>query len=81
MSKRLQVLMPDSEMLEIQRLASSERITVGEFVRRALREARLRRPVVDAQTKLKAVRRAAEVAFPTAEIADMLDEIERGYRT
>jgi hypothetical protein len=81
MSKRLQVLMPDSEMAEIQRLASSERITVGEFVRRTLREARLRRPVADPQTKLKAVRRAAEFAFPTAEIADMLDEIERGYRT
>lgn len=79
MSKRLQVLVPDREMLEIQRLARSERITVGEWVRRTLREARLRKPATDPETKLKAVRRAAEFAFQTADIQQMLNEIERGY--
>ena len=81
MSKRLQVLVPDREMLEIQRLARSERITVGEWVRRTLREARMRKPATDSDAKLKAVRRAAGFAFPTADIDDMLDEIERGYRS
>jgi hypothetical protein len=81
MSKRLQVLLPDQEMLDIQRLARRDHITVGEWVRRALREARTRKPVNDAETKLKAVRRGAEYAFPTADIEGMLDEIERGYRT
>ena len=38
MSKRLQVLLPDSEMEEIQRLAGRERLAVGEWVRRTLRE-------------------------------------------
>jgi hypothetical protein len=80
MSKRLQVLVPDREMLEIQRLARSERLTVGEWVRRTLREARKRKPSTDSETKLKAVRRAAQYAFPTADIDDMLEEIERGYR-
>jgi hypothetical protein len=80
MSKRLQVLLPDDEMSDIQRLARRERITVGDWVRRALREARARKPVNDPETKLKAVRRAAECAFPTADIEQMLDEIERGYR-
>ena len=68
-------------MLEIQRLARSERITVGEWVRRTLREARMRKPATDSDAKLKAVRRAAGFAFPTADIDDMLDEIERGYRS
>ncbi len=79
-SKRLQVLLPDREMLEIQRLARSERITVGEWVRRTLREARMRKPATDAETKLKAVRGAVAFAFPTADIETMLDEIERGCR-
>lgn len=80
MSKRLQVLLPDQEMLEIQRLAKRERITTGEWVRRALREARESKPVNDPETKLKAIRRAAECSFPTADIEQMNAEIERGYQ-
>jgi hypothetical protein len=81
MSKRLQVLLPDRQMSEIQRLARSERITVGEWVRRTLREARMRKPSTDSETKLNAVRRAARFTFPTADIENMLEEIERGYRS
>jgi hypothetical protein len=80
MSKRLQVLIPDSEMSDIQRLAKSERLTVGEWVRRTLRDARASRPVIDPETKLKAVRRGAKCSFPTADIDQMLGEIERGYQ-
>ena len=80
MSKRLQVLLPDPEMLELQRLAKRERITVGEWVRRALRDARASRPVIDPETKLKAVRRGASYSFPTADLEQMLSEIERGYQ-
>ena len=81
MSKRLQVLLPDQEMAEIQRFARRERLTVGEWVRRVLREARLRQPVHDPETKLKAVRKAASYSFPTADIDQMLSEIEQGYRS
>jgi hypothetical protein len=81
MSKRLQVLLPDSEMLDIQRLAKRERLTVGEWVRRILRDARASRPVIDPETKLNAVRRGAKYSFPTADIAQMLSEIERGYQS
>jgi hypothetical protein len=66
-------------MAEIRRLARSERLTVGEWVRRTLREARMRRPIVDRETKLKAIREAAQYSFPTADIDQMLREIERGY--
>ena len=80
MSKRLQVLLPDSEMEEIQQMARRERVAVGEWVRRALRAARARQPLNDPQVKLKAIRKAAEYSFPTADIQDMLTEIERGYQ-
>jgi hypothetical protein len=80
MSKRLQVLLPDPEMAEIRRLARREQVTVGEWVRRVLREARSGQPIHDAQFKLKAIRKAAEYSFPTADIDQMLEEIERGYR-
>ncbi len=79
MSKRLQVLIPDQEMSDIQRLAKRERMTVGEWVRRALRDARAARPVIEAENKLKAVRRAAGYSFPTGDVKQMLSEIERGY--
>ena len=79
MSKRLQVLLADREMDEIRRLARRDRLAVGEWVRRILREARSRRPDHKPQLKLKAVRSAAEYSFPTADIEQMLGEIERGY--
>jgi hypothetical protein len=79
MSKRLQVLLPDREMAEIQRLAKRENLTVGECFRRALREARSIRPSVEPEAKLKAVRLAVQYSFPTADVERMLKEIERGY--
>ena len=79
MSKRLQVLLADKEMEDVRRLAERERLTVGEWVRRTLREARANRPVAEPEAKLKAIRRAAKHSFPTAGIDQMLAEIERGY--
>jgi hypothetical protein len=80
MSKRLQVLLPDEEMTAIQTLAKREQLSVGEWVRRALREAKSARSSVDPEFKLRAVRRAAEHAFPTADVDQMLQEIDRGYQ-
>ncbi|HUS05197.1 MAG TPA: hypothetical protein VMZ52_02805 [Bryobacteraceae bacterium] len=80
MSKRLQVLLPDAEMSDIQRLAKREDLTVGEWVRRVLRDARASRPAVNPEIKLKAIRRGAKYSFPTADIEQMLSEIERGYQ-
>jgi hypothetical protein len=67
-------------MSDIQRLAKREHLTVGEWVRRVLRDARASRPAIDPETKLKAVRRGARYSFPTADIERMLSEIERGYQ-
>ena len=79
MSKRLQVLLPPEELSDIQRLAKRESLTVGEWVRRALREARIRRPVSEPDKKLKAIRRAVTHSFPTGDMEQMLDEIGKGY--
>jgi hypothetical protein len=79
-SKRLQVLLPDQEMSEIQRFARRDHLTVGEWVRRVLREARERKPTNDPDTKLRAIRRGAAFSFPTADIQEMLSEVERGYQ-
>ena len=79
MSHRLQVLLPEDEMEEIRELAKRERVTVGEWVRRTLREARSQRSAIEPRSKLKSVRQAAEYAFPTADVEQMLAEIERGY--
>jgi len=56
-----------------------EQLTVGEYVRRTLRNARANKPVIDAESKLKVVSEAVKHAFPTAGIEQMLKEIERGY--
>ena len=64
-------------MEAIQRLARRERLAVGEWVRRALREKWDTRPAADPEAKLQAVRRAARYSFPTADVVQMLKEIER----
>ena len=79
MSKRLQVLLEVAEMRELRRTARRSNLTVAEWVRRALRAARRREPSRDAERKLAALRAAARHAFPTADIAQMLAEIEHGY--
>jgi hypothetical protein len=79
MSKRLQVLLEEAEFAEIRRAARLSRMTVAEWVRQALRRARREEPVTDTKRKLSIVREAARGSYPTADIDQMLAEIERGY--
>jgi hypothetical protein len=81
MSKRLQVLLDEAELRDIQKIARRNRMTVAEWVRQALREARRKEPMRDVTKKLDAVRIAARHEFPTADVDEMLAEIERGYVT
>ena len=80
MTKRLQVLFEDDELNDIQRLARQRRMTTAEWVRRSLRAAREAEAGADVGQKLAAVRTAAAFEFPTADVGQMLDEIERGYQ-
>lgn len=81
MSKRLQVLLPDEEMVSLRRLAEADNLSVGEYVRRALREVENSRPTRTASAKLSAIREAATYNFPSGDIRDMNREIERGYQS
>ncbi len=54
-------------------------MTVAEWVRQALREAKAQEPVRDVAEKLAAIRRAVQYSFPSGDISQMLEEIERGY--
>ncbi len=79
MSKRLQVILNDSEMREIQRAARIQRVTVAEWVRQALRAARRQEPIEETGKKIQVIRAAVRHSFPTADLDQMLQEIEDGY--
>jgi hypothetical protein len=81
MSKRLQVLLDETELAEIRKAARRHQMTTAEWVRQALRAARRAEPRVDARKKLAVVRAAVRHEFPTADIDQMLSEIERGYES
>jgi hypothetical protein len=78
MSKRLQVLLDESELNELKRIARRNRVSVAAWVRQVLRIAASESPT-DPREKLAAIERAAGYNFPTADIDQVLAEIERGY--
>ena len=81
MSKRLQVLFEEDELAELQEIARQNHMTLAEWVRQALREARSQQPVRAAALKRQAVRRAMEHEFPAGDIGEMIAQIERGYES
>jgi hypothetical protein len=93
MSKRLQVILPEADMRQIQYFAQADKLTVAEWVRRAIIAAQRAEPSGGAARKLGAVREAMRgsaggrvaanpfaQAYPTADMPRLLGEIERGYR-
>jgi len=79
MTKRLQVLLDDDELAEIQRLAKRQRKTTAAWVRDTLRAARATEAYPEPAPKLRAIREAMTYSYPTGDIADLLGDIERGY--
>ena len=79
MAKRLQVIVQDPEYRDIQRAARLRRMSIAEWVRQALVQARKSEPSREVASKLEIIRAAARMDFPTADIDRMLEEIERGY--
>ena len=79
MSKRLQVILSDQAHCQIQKAARSRGMTVAAWVREALEKARQQEPTGDVARKLAAIRAAARLNGPTADIDQMLAEIEQGY--
>jgi hypothetical protein len=79
MSKRLQVILDDEELLGIQRVAELKQMTVAEWVRQTLRAARKGESTGDPAHKLAAIQAAARNSFPTADVDEMMKQIEAGY--
>jgi len=79
MTKRLQVLLPDTELRDIQALARRQRLTTAEWVRQALRSAHDTQGATSVADKLATIKRASVYSFPTADIDEVLGDIERGY--
>lgn len=71
--------MSEAEYREIREAAERRRLTVSEWVRQTLRRARDTEPVSDIGPKLEAVRAAVRHEYPTADVEQMLREIEAGY--
>ena len=71
MSHRLQVLIPEDLDARIRKAAARGRVSKGEWVRRAVEEV-LRKPVEDP------VARLASLGAPTADLEQLLAEIEAG---
>jgi hypothetical protein len=79
MAKRLQVIVQDPEYRDIQRAARRRRMSIAEWVRQAMAQARRSEPSREVASKLDVIRAAARMEYPTADIDRMLEEIEQGY--
>ena len=79
MSKRMQVLIDETEYRLIRRIARRRGMTLAEWVRQVLRAACREEPLGDPDKKLAVVREAASHGYPTADIGQMLEEIASGY--
>ncbi|MBI4585144.1 MAG: ribbon-helix-helix protein, CopG family [Planctomycetes bacterium] len=71
--------MDEKEYQRIQRLAKRARLSLGEFVRLALRKAAKLGSERSPQEKLTALRQAVKWEFPTGSIEEINAEIEKGY--
>jgi len=81
MAKRFQVILLDSDYREIQRVARTRDMSVAEWVRQAIEEARRREPASTASKKLDVIRAAIRHEFPSGDMDNMLAEIGRGQGT
>jgi hypothetical protein len=81
MAKRLQIVLPDPDYWEFQQIARARRMSITEWVRRALDLARRSEPATNPRKKLEVIRAAARHEYPTGDIDSLLAEIESGYGT
>ena len=75
----MQVLVDEAEFRRMQAAAKHHSMTLAEWVRGTLREALRQTPTGSVERKLECVRAATRHSYPSADIDQMLEEIERGY--
>ncbi len=80
MSKRLQVVVGDADLMGYESAARAEGLSLSEWTRRALSAAQRESSSGDVDSKLAAIRRATRCNLTDApDIDTMLAEIEVGY--
>lgn len=79
MSKRLQVLLEPREYKTFRQIAKEAGVSLGEWVRRALRRAAQNSTSKSPEERLAVIRRYSQHKGPTCDIEQMLAEIEKGY--
>lgn len=81
MSKRLQVVLDETELRRFRRAARRAGVTLSEWVRQTLRRAERDVSDGDVERKLAAIRRAASLSdpHPAPDIDQLNAEIEKGY--
>ena len=60
-------------------LGALRRMSIAEWVRQALVQARRSEPSREVASKMEVIRAAARMDFPTSDIGRMIEEIEQGY--
>ncbi len=78
MTKRLQVVMREGEIEDLRRAAEREGLTLSEWVRIVLRNARRNPSDPTPAQKIAALDRALRLGHPTADMDEMLADIENG---
>ena len=73
MSHRLQVLIPKGLDARVAKAAQRRRISKGEWVRRAIEQA-----LTEGPREVDALKRLEALGAPTADVSQMLAEIEAG---
>ena len=78
MSKRLQVMIPDEQYKLLSKTARRKRVAISQLVRESIRLGLLRGQPRSDEDKLDSILRYARFTGPTADIEEMLSQIERG---
>jgi len=78
MSKRLQLIVKDEEIERLRQCAARDGLTLSEWARQALERARRDQEGPTPEQKRKALDRALGCGQPTADIEEVLADIERG---
>jgi Ribbon-helix-helix protein, copG family len=78
MSKRLQIVMPDDEYGAVERAARRRGKPLSQLVRESLRRTVSEEHEVDPETRIAAILRFARFSGPSADIDEILSDIERG---
>jgi hypothetical protein len=79
MPMKLEIVLDDAELRDIQKAAAAARVPVTAWVRASLVDQSRRHIQHCTQKKLAAVRAATSHRYPVADIKMMLKQIESGY--